>query len=67
MKIYLLLEAGVLRFEVSALLLSNVKVSTSLAGLGWAGLGWVVGDKTLAGYKRVESSAPASASLFCFK
>ena len=40
MKIYLLLEAGVLRFEVSALLLSNVKVSTSLAGQGWAGLGW---------------------------
>ena len=37
MRIYLLLEAGVLRFEVSALLLSNVKVSTSLAGLGWAG------------------------------
>ena len=29
-----------LRFEVSALLLSNVKVSTSLAGQGWAGLGW---------------------------
>ena len=67
MRIYLLLEAGVLRFEVSALLLPNVKVSTSLAGLGWAGLSWVVGDKTLADYKRVESSAPASASLFCFK
>ena len=70
MRIYLLLEAGVLRFEVSAPLLPNVKVSTSLAGQGWAGLGlgdWVVGDKTLAGYKRVESSAPASASLFCFK
>ena len=57
-------EAGVLRFEVSALLLSNVNTKPPPHYQGRAGL---VGDKTLAGYKRVESSAPASASLFCLK
>ena len=60
-------EAGVLRFEVSALLLSNVNTKSLPHYQGRAGLAGLVGDKTLAGYQRVESSAPASTSLFCLK